>query len=320
MVHSNKKWVVTGFLLIILGLILFVIGMSLNNWDFTKLSSTKYVTNTHKVTTSFNNIKIDTTISDILFATSSDDTCLVECYETDKFKHFVVVDKDTLTITFEDERKLWERIGFSFGTPKITIYLPQTKYDSLTILEKTGDVEIPSFLSFHSMLIELSTESVMNKASVSSDIQIKTSTGCVLFEDVSCNSLDITGTTGSVTLKNVNCIEDMSIDITTGKTNIINSKCKNLTSNENTGGIYLNNVIVTVKIFIERHTGNVVFDGSDAGEIEVKTSTGDVSGTILTNKLFIASSNTGSIDVPKTTTGGKCEINTSTGNIKITIK
>ena len=62
-----------------------------------------------------------------------------------------------------------------------------------------------------------------------------------------------------------------------------------------------------------------MFDSSDAAEIFVKTSTGDVSGSLLTEKVFITDTSTGKVSVPKTTTGGKCELITSTGDIKIEI-
>jgi len=43
-------------------------------------------------------------------------------------------------------------------------------------------------------------------------------------------------------------------------------------------------------------------------------------GTILSDKIFIASSDTGNVFVPDTTSGGKCKITVSTGNINIKIK
>ena len=61
------------------------------------------------------------------------------------------------------------------------------------------------------------------------------------------------------------------------------------------------------------------FDGCDAAEITVKTGTGDVTGTLLSDKVFLTETGTGRIDVPKSTVGGRCEINTDTGDIKIDI-
>ena len=84
--------------------------------------------------------------------------------------------------------------------------------------------------------------------------------------------------------------------------------------------ISLKNVIATEKISIESDVGDIKFEGSDAAEIYFKTSTGDVAGTLLSEKIFITDTSTGRISVPKTTTGGKCEIKTSTGDIEIAIE
>jgi len=63
----------------------------------------------------------------------------------------------------------------------------------------------------------------------------------------------------------------------------------------------------------------VKFDGCDAEEIFVETDTGDVKGTLLSEKVFMANSDTGKISFHKTVTGGRCEIETDTGDIKIQI-
>lgn len=82
----------------------------------------------------------------------------------------------------------------------------------------------------------------------------------------------------------------------------------------------MKNVNAAEKFSIQRTTGDVKFDGCDASEIDVKTNTGDVAGSLLSDKVFIAASDTGHVDVPQTVIGGKCEITTSTGDIRISIQ
>ena len=62
------------------------------------------------------------------------------------------------------------------------------------------------------------------------------------------------------------------------------------------------------------------FELCDAGELFIETDTGNVKGSLLSEKIFIVSSDTGRIDVPKSTSGGRCEIETDTGDIKITLE
>ena len=82
----------------------------------------------------------------------------------------------------------------------------------------------------------------------------------------------------------------------------------------------MNKGIASENFSVKRSTGNVKFNDCDAAEIYVKTDTGDVTGSLLSDKVFIANSDTGRIDVPKTVTGGRCEIDTDTGDIRITVK
>ncbi|MCQ2427410.1 MAG: DUF4097 domain-containing protein, partial [Clostridia bacterium] len=82
----------------------------------------------------------------------------------------------------------------------------------------------------------------------------------------------------------------------------------------------LKNVVTEGTIAIERSTGDVRFEGCDADELEISTDTGDVTGSLLSSKVFIAHSDTGRIDVPETTSGGKCKITTDTGDIKLSVK
>lgn len=98
-----------------------------------------------------------------------------------------------------------------------------------------------------------------------------------------------------------------------------NVSCADFVAGSDTGTITLKNVVATGSFSIESDTGDVRFENSDAAPISVKTSTGDVTGTLLSEKIFIAKTSTGRIRVPETTSGGKCEITTSTGDIKIDV-
>ena len=95
--------------------------------------------------------------------------------------------------------------------------------------------------------------------------------------------------------------------------------CGSLRSEGSTGDMIMQNVIVGGSMRIERSTGDIKMTACDAAEIEIETDTGSVTGTLLTEKVFIASSDTGRVSVPETVTGGRCKITTDTGSIKIEI-
>ena len=107
--------------------------------------------------------------------------------------------------------------------------------------------------------------------------------------------------------------------MSTGKTILTDITCKNLYSDGSTGDISLKNVTASGIFSIERDTGSIKFERCDAGELKIETDTGDVSGSLLSDKVFFTHSSTGRISVPETASGGKCSISTDTGSIRIEI-
>lgn len=320
MKKETKLWLITAFSLVLIGCIISGSVMCMLKWDFTKLSTRKYKTSTYEIGESFRDISITTNTADITFVLSDAETCKVECYEKEKELHSVTVEEGTLTIQLIDERAWYDHIGIHFNTPKITVHLPKKEYASLLINESTGDIEIPGGLNFGEVEIKLSTGDVDFYASASTCIKIKGSTGNICVKDISANTLDLSVSTGKVTVSEVNCKDNLTVKVTTGKAYLTDIECKNIISKGNTGDIFLKNVVAEESISIERSTGDIKFDESDGAEIFIKTDTGDVTGSLLSDKVFIAQTDTGKVDVPKTANGGKCEIETDTGDIRILIK
>lgn len=280
----NKKaklWVLLGASLILIGCILFAGVMTRLNWDFTKLSTVKYETNRHTLPEEYENIQIRTKTADIVFLPSEDDHTLVVCHEEKKVQHAVSVKDNTLVIEAVDERAWYEYIGISFKSPRITVYLPQRQYAALSV---------------------------------------KSSTGNISMENISAESLTLSVATGKITASHITCAGDMTIRVSTGKANLTGIRCRNFRSQGDTGDISLTNTVAAETLSIERGTGDVKLDGCDAAEIFIETDTGDVTGTLLTEKVFLVETDTGRIDVPKSVTGGRCEIETDTGDIRIKIQ
>lgn len=313
----TKVWLIVAASLVLIGCILFVGVMSMLKWDFTKLSTGKYENNDYKIHEDYQHISIIIDTADIVFVPCESTTPSVSCYEQKNNKHSVSVKDGTLEIEIVDTRKWYENTGINFGTPKIAVYIPEGEYGKLSVKASTGNVEIPEMFKFRSIDISVSTGDVKNYASALEGVKIKTTTGNICIEDASADSLDLTASTGKVTASGVTCEGDITVGVSTGKTYLSNIRCKSVISSGSTGDILLKNVIATERFSIERSTGNVKFDGSDAAEIFVKTDTGDVSGNLLTDKVFITKTDTGDVDVPKTVTGGRCEITTDTGDIEI---
>ena len=318
MKKSAKIWLITAGALVLFGGTAFLGLMSALKWDFKKLSTVKYETNTYEISEDISDISILTDTADIVFARSDGDKCRVISFEEETAKNSVTAENGKLIIKTENKKSGLDYIGFYFEQPKITVYLPSTEYNSLRIKGSTGNVRISKDQAFKNVDINLSTGNVVFRSPVSESVRIKTSTGNIDVNQASLDTLELSTSTGTVTVSGVKCSGDIKIKASTDRVSLTDITCKSLKSTGDTGDILLKNVIASEKLSIERSTGNVKFDGCDAAELDIETDTGDVTGNLLTEKVFITDTDTGEIDVPKSATGGKCEIETDTGNIKIT--
>ena len=277
---SEKIWLRAGSVLVILGLFLFALVMTLNGWDFTKLNASPYETNIHEITETFQHISIETDRTDIVFLPSDDGTCRLICHEPENSKHSVLVKDHTLNIRMTDEKTWYEHIGFDLASPTLTLYLPESEYGRLHIDESTGEVEITHPFSFDG-------------------VEISVSTGDIHLANISADSI--------------------SLSVSTGDTYLSYIACHSLTSTGSTGDAMLTRVTATEKMALNRSTGDIKLERCDAAEICIQTATGDVTGSLLSDKIFTVHTNTGRISVPDIHTGGRCEIRTSTGDIAFEI-
>ena len=300
MSKKTKIWLIIAASLTLIGCIIFGGAIIAMKWDFSKLSTVKYETNSYEITESFRDISIVTDTAVIEFAPSENGKISVVCHEETKAKHSVTVKDGTLTVKIENTKKWYDHIGIGFNSPKITVYLPAGEYGALTAKGTTGGTKIAADFAFESICVSFTTGDVKSYASASGAVILQATTGSITAENCSADSFEASVNTGNVNAKNLTC--------------------KSFTSNGKTGGITLANVIAEEKLSLKRSTGDVKLDACDAAEIFIKTDTGSVTGTLLSEKIFFARSDTGSVKVPQSTSGGRCEITTDTGNIRISIK
>ncbi len=314
-------FLIIAAVLVIIGALIFTSALFAADFNISKISTVKYQTNTYTADGTFENIIIECESADVTFKASTDDVCRIECYENEKVTHSVTVDGGTLHITADDERKWYDHITFfGFSTPKVTVYLPNAEYSSLSVDLTTGDVHLPRGFKFWDVKIDSTTGDVECYSDVTASLDISLTTGDIDVSGVSVGKASLTVTTGDVEAENLKLTDCLTFKSTTGDVELENVTCKSLNGHGSTGSIKLENVIAEEKLSVKTTTGDVIFYSCDAEEMYVKTTTGDVRGTLLSEKIFIAETSTGKIDVPKTVTGGRCEITTTTGDVGIRVK
>ncbi len=293
----NKKWILVATVLTIVGAVIFAGALAVVKFDFIKLSTQKLETNTYEFNEDFESISVNVETAAVTFVPADDDICRIECVEEESLTHSAKIENGTLTIAAVNNRKWYDYICINFWSPKITVYLPKDVYTSLAVITVTGNIEIPDIFSFETVAVTGTTSNIACCANVSESIELNTTTGNITLDSAQPETVKLSATTGKIVLNNI--------------------ACNKLTAKSSTGHIQLKNVIAEESIKLENTTGGVKLDSCDASDITIKTSTGNVKGTLLSEKIFVTDSETGRINVPKTTSGGKCEITTSTGNIEI---
>ena len=317
----------------------------------------------HTVTEAYTSIRVEGNTDsnlNILPAKEGQEYQVVS-YEREDQPHTVRVENGTLIITQKDERKWYDHIvilSFPFSEPKITVYVPETAYDSLYVEGTVGDVETHDSLSFGDVDIRLSTGDIKLYSNITGALNIKTSTGDMKIRNVNPTSITLTAGTGDIELYKAKIDGEVSITTDTGAQKLLEVSCRNLNMQCSTGGldchqtqiegafqfqsstgrvaigqvtcgsvsgtatsgdIVCEGLTVAGELRMETDTGDVALTRSDAATLHITTDTGDIEGSLLSEKIFFTESDTGHIRVPKGTAGGTCEIRTDTGDITFTV-
>lgn len=198
MSKKTAIWLTVAFVLIFAGGMLFAGVMASLKWDFLKLSTCETETNTYVIEEDFNGISINTSTSDVIFLPSKDGKTKVVCYEYAKLKHSVKASDGILTIEVTDEREWYDHIGIFIGSPKITVYLPEGEYESISVKVITGDVALTDVVAKERLTVKTSTGDVALIDCDALEISIKTSTGDVKGSILTEKSFTAKTSTGDV--------------------------------------------------------------------------------------------------------------------------
>lgn len=316
-----KKWFIAAAVLLFFGIgIIIGVTVAVDN-DYTKLNTSEVKENTVEITDEFLDISVESGVGDVVFALSDDEKCKLNYRQRSGFDYSAEVSDNTLVIKENDKRVWYDRIDFSFSTEpvRITVCLPRKQYGNLTVCADSADVSVPDGFCFDKIVIKDNSGDVVCKASAAESVRAETDSGDINVSDITADELVLSTFSGDIEISGVKCTA-CSVSTDSGETEFSSVDCSNLSAESSAGDITMKSVIASGKIAVNSLYGNIEFNESDAGEISVKTDCGNVSGTLLSEKVFLTHTYSGNISVPGSVSGGKCEINTLDGNIEISVK
>jgi len=317
----------------------------------------EFTEESREISDKFTRIALDTGMYDVTLERASDGVGRVVYLESKKLSCTISVKNGVLLIEEQDKRGVMDQFNF-FTSPALTIYLPETAFDSLHVESTTGDLEVPAAFSFGDLSYEGDTGDVSVMAEIADSLELSTDTGMITVADVTVGRMEIETDTGDISLRKLTVQDEVEIsgdtcgvrmeDVTartlelelstgdvycdglnvehkldmessTGHKELSSVRCYNLVLSATTGKTVLQDVVAEGSAVLTADTGDIELEGFDAAEIGIVTSTGDVSGWFLSDKVIFAESDTGDIDIAESLSGGKCRVTTDTGDISLQI-
>lgn len=298
---------------------------------------------TEIVSENFTNLEIHVAASDIRLVSAVDGKVSVTLHEMKDNPHQIEVRGDTLVINQTDTRAWWQKIGFfRFGVLSelsVTVALPEAEYQSLQVSTASGDLAVPDAFTFAEAELDTASGDLLYSAETQKKLKITTASGDVkLACDVqdatvqaTSGDLEITGVSGQklfaksvsgeVELKSCRITDSLEVKTTSGEIELQEiaggSDCIVSTTS---GEITLEEATDFQTLSLKSVSGDQVLMRCDARELELHSTSGNISATLLSSKTFITSSVSGSISTPTPDpAGGSCRASTVSGNIRIQI-
>lgn len=337
---SRLVMIIVSCSCIVAGIVLLGVSFFMNGGNSWMFSTEKYIANEYTYEEDFDSIEITDAELRVELLPSTDGKCKVVLNERERMTHNVSISGKKLSILLNDQRKFWDYINFGINTtPTLTLYLPENEYSSFSFKSGVSRITLPDSFSFGNVNLEISTGKIAIYSDISGTLTIDGSTVNTVIENTSIGSLNskvstgetkltsvkiaqsahFKASTGDTCLSSVEIGNDISFNVSTADFELNNVSCHNLSVEVTTGDLSLLSTIASGEIKIKTDTGDVEFDRCDAATLNIETDTGDVEGTLLSDKIFYATSDTGKVKVPRSESGGICQVKCDTGDIIFTI-
>ena len=220
----------------------------------------KYVTSTYEIKDTYNSILLDIQDAEVKIEPSNDNSTKLVLFEKRRNPYRFFIENGTLTIV-PTKTKWYNSLRVGIDHSNVTLYVPKSTLDAISVKANVGDVEISSINS-------------------TGAIDVKTNTGKINVSDVSCKTFSSKENTGSITLSNVTATDTIHIKGNVGRVSLNDCTAPEIFVKTNTGkvsGKLAPNVVFTVKT----STGKIQVPKAPIGETicgrcEIKTNTGSV--------------------------------------------
>ena len=337
MSKGKKTTLIIALVCVVLGLILSFGVLASIQFDFTRLNTIQYETNTYSVEQPFSHLRVEGAECDIRLVPAQGSACRVICAEAEQVSHTVEVRDGTLTVIRQDQRKWYEQFGFHWGRMEITVELPQQTYDSLYLKTLSGDISVPEGFSFSqaevrstsgrigyaaatqgSLLLKTTSGDLTARGLTTENLEARSVSGDVELEQIEAETIITEAPSGGITIRSAQVRGQVSAETVSGAIKLEQLNCQSVRAHASSGDLRLTSAAAAGPMELKTVSGGIKLEHSDAERLSITSTSGDVSGTLLTGKLFTTRTTSGTVRVPGSTLdAGLCEITTTSGDIRI---
>ena len=283
-------------------------------------SNKNYRSIAHDRNKNFNDVIIHVDHADVVIARAEDDRCKVLVCENKEAPNVVTRTSEALSVVTKDDRGLVKRIFSSKKADKITILLPQSSYRSLYVNIKSGSLAVSGGLSFENLEAAIMSGNLNLNAEVTNAANVDIMKGNLQTYKTTIGELTSAISSGEIILDTTRVAGNIETSIARGNLIAREVVCGSISSDVANGKNDLTGLVAEESMSLSIATGKIILDGCDAKEIHADVAVGDISGSLLSDKIFTAKAGVGKVNVPTTADGGRCNAKVSVGSIDLKIK
>lgn len=308
-------------ILIALGIVILGAVLAVNRFELTSLLQNQKWVRSEKsfadASDSVQCIEIDAAEADVQLLAAEDNVLHLVCNEMEPNSCSAEINGDTLTLHWTRAWKWQDIFDFSFGAPKLTLYVPKDLRAQIRIHSESGDIGIEGIGANQLEITSKSGNLQVQGAEMdqlyaqsqsgdihlahfqsSKEVQAETASGNIRIEDGYVPSLDSHSGSGDQALKAL--------------------RLDNLSATSTSGDQKLSDVHAQVRMDVQTTSGNISLETVDGEALFMQTDSGDIHGSLATGKRFSASSGSGNVYIPESSdNAGTFEARSSSGDIRI---
>lgn len=284
--NFTKIFVVCGLIVLAAALVLFIAGMSVINWDFSKLSTVQYSVLTFEQTDeSIRSVDVRYQNADIAVTVSPDAEKISVKYpvrtDADGKQAAVTLKTEDGTLYIAESDDNFQPVSWFFGSiPPVEIVLPAAEYGSLHLQTDTGDIRITDVTAAQGIVLQTDTGDIEVTGGNAANIAATADTGDIRLSDVTAaQKITLKSDVGDLTLNSATAAE-IEAGADTGNVSVSGIAADAITLSADTGDIRGTiagkKADFTISVTTDTGSSNLQSGGSGAKRLTVATDTGDI--------------------------------------------